>query len=86
MFPQSVPTTRVLSTARDVAVVDADAFVFYENDMAPAYQERAQVLGLMYATALSVPRIRILSRDPSAFADCVGQGAFGFSASTRKFE
>ena len=58
MFPQSVPMTGVLSTARDVAVVDADAFVFYENDMAPAYQERAQVLGLMYATALSVPRIR----------------------------
>jgi len=81
MFPQSVPTTRVLSTARDVAIVDADAFVFYENDMARAYQERAHVLGLMYATAISVPRIRILSRHPSAFADCVGQGAFGLAAS-----
>jgi hypothetical protein len=74
MFPHSVPARRVLNLTAEVAAADADAFVFYDDRMARTYAARAQALGLTYATELSVPRIRVLSRDPSAFAACLGLG------------
>jgi len=74
MFPHSVPARRVLNVMAEVAAADADAFIFYDDRMAQTYAARAQALGLTYATELSVPRIRVLSREPSAFAACMGLG------------
>ena len=74
MFPHSVPTRRVLNTTTEVAAVDADAVIFYDNVMAPSYRERARALGLTYATELATPNIRVLSREPSAFVACLGLG------------
>jgi hypothetical protein len=77
MFPHSVPARRVLNLTTEVAVADADAFVFYDDRMARTYASRAQALGLTYATELAVPRIRVLSREPSVFAACLGLGFSG---------
>ena len=73
MFPDSIPTDRVLRTATDIATADADGFVFYANDMASAYYERARALEFRGSAALKAPLIRLLSRKASSFQECAGR-------------